>query len=342
MVDARPQYVRSMGIIAILVLVVLGTPLLSSCSRSFDGAGAPQSAPMEGAATPSAEMDASMPAQDQAIHGSYASPEGYEDGAEAKRSSVGGYSPDGVQMMVHTKSMLVRVEDVEKTVEAARAQAATHGGSIESLTIADDSTGPVYSQSAGSDGRPLSGYVTFRIPVARYESFVGQVSKLGKVLRHSEGATDVTQQHVDLKARLQNLRAEEDRLREMFDRATKVSDMLDVERELSRVRGEAEAMQAQIQSLEKQVALATITLELVEPEDIVSPQGVDWGVTDALTEGLRQFVATFNGMIVAVMAIAPVVILMTLLALVVRALVRRRRRVRGVADDATVSGDAEA
>ena len=70
--------------------------------------------------------------------------------------------------------------------------------------------------------------------------------KLGKVLSESSADDDVTQQHVDLKARLTNAKAEEARLRTFFDQAKSVTDMLAIERELARVRGDIESMTAQL------------------------------------------------------------------------------------------------
>ncbi|MBE0475985.1 MAG: DUF4349 domain-containing protein [Coriobacteriia bacterium] len=228
------------------------------------------------------------------------------------------------RMIVRTKSMLVRVEDVEEAVSSIRALAGKHEAFIEALRLADEPDVPVYREDS-SERRPLSAYVTVRVPVARFERFVEEASGIGRVLRQSEDASDVTQQHVDLKARLQNLRAEEKRLREMFEKAEKVDEMLAVERELARVRGEAEAMQARIDHLERQAALSAVTVELVGPERIVQPAGTDWGVADAFRQGVRAFVGSFNAMVVLVMGSAIPVAAIVVLGLVARRLLRRRR-----------------
>lgn len=264
------------------------------------------------------------------------------DAALSKELAAG--SADGVeavpanadQLIVRTKSMLVRVKDVEAAVKSLRSIAAKRGGFVEALQLADDEGTPIYREGS-VDGRPLGGYVTLRIPVSSFERFVADAAKLGRVLRQAESSTDVTQQHVDLKARLENLRAEEARLRDMFDAAKKVSEMLEVERELSRVRGEAESLQAQIDSLERQAALSTITIELQGPEPIVEPSGVDWGVADAFRQGVRAFVASLNAMIVLVMGSALWVVALAAVVLAVWAIVRSRRRRRGAAGDSSAA-----
>jgi hypothetical protein len=150
-------------------------------------------------------------------------------------------------------------------------------------------------------------------------------------LRESENESDVTQQHIDLSARLKNLQATEERLREFFDKAKNVTEMLAIEQELSRVRGDIEAMQAEIAYLERQAALSTVTVELVGPTPVVRPTGEDWGFVAALTQAVRGFVNTINGIIVLAGVLAPVILLGIVAFYLIRTVVRRRRTTSGSA-----------
>ena len=78
-------------------------------------------------------------------------------------------------------------------------------------------------------------------------------------------AQDVSEQFIDLEARLTSAQREEESLRALLDRATNVSDILSIERELNRVRGEIERMQGQLNALERRVALSTSNLSLNTP-----------------------------------------------------------------------------
>lgn len=241
------------------------------------------------------------------------------------------------RLIILDKTLRMQVEDVPGSVEGIRSLTAKYKGIVTNMQVSSDDDSPVYS--ASGDGAVLAGWVTVRVPNAQFDAFVADASKLGKVLRQSQNSQDVTQEHVDLKARLGNLRAEEKRLREFFASAKKVSEMLEIERELSRVRGEIESLDAQVKYLERQAAMATVTFELVEPKPVVRPQGEDWGFVDALTQSVRAFVGTVNGLIVLLGPLAAIGLLVILpVWLVVRALMRRRRARSAAAEEESTPG----
>jgi hypothetical protein len=231
-------------------------------------------------------------------------------------------------LIIKNKTMRIEVKAVKAAVDEIRSLASKHGGSITGLNVATDDEPPIYRPEAvdyTTGSQALRGWVTVRVPVDAYEAFVTDVSAIGTVKSQSESAEDVTQQHVDLKARLDNLRAEEKRLREFFAAAKNVDEMLAVERELSRVRGEIESLDAQVQYLERQAAMATVTIELTEPQPIIRPQGESWGFLDAITTGFRGAAATIKILIVVALTLLPLVVLAAALFYAVRATVRRRR-----------------
>ena len=145
--------------------------------------------------------------------------------------------------------------------------------------------------------------------------------------------SDVTAQHVDMAARLRNLRAEEARLRTLFSKAGDVSDLLEVEQELSSVRGDIESSQAQLAYLDQQVSLSTLAISLSQPGPIVRPAfGASWGIADAITQGVQSAVAVVRALIIGSITLAPLAALI-LLAWGIARLVRRLRAKRIPADD---------
>lgn len=239
----------------------------------------------------------------------------------------------GVQkLVVVNKTLRIETDDVQAALTKIRDLATRDGGDITSMQVATSVDQPVYplatdTKMAGTEGSvPLRAYVTVRVPSATYGAFIADAAKLGRVLFQSESSDDVTQQHVDMKARLANLKAELTRLRQLFARATKVSDMLEIEREVTRVQGDIESLQAQIAYLERQAAMATVTLELVEPTPLVSPSGTDWGIRAALTEAIRAFVSTMNDLIVMLGPVLALLIFVGLPAWLIVWLVRRVMR----------------
>jgi hypothetical protein len=106
---------------------------------------------------------------------------------------------------------------------------------------------------------------SLRIPAADLSASVVELKALGRVENESQNGEEVTQQHADLVARLKNSREAEQRLQAiLLQRTGKIGDVLAVEQEIARVRGEIEQMEAEQKSLEHRVDFATIDLNLAE------------------------------------------------------------------------------
>jgi len=260
---------------------------------------------------------------------SVASPEAAREGAPTAPSVV-----STGKLVVVNKTMRIETADVDEAITKIRALVKRDGADISSMQVATDVNEPIYREPMPlSDGsvvgssRPLRAYITVRVPSDKYAAFIADAAKLGRILTEYESSDDVTQQHVDMQARLDNLNAEQVRLRQLFARATNVKDMLAVEQELSRVQGEIESMKAQIDYLERQAARATVTLELTEPEALVAPSGIDWGVRTAFTDAVRAFVSTMNGLIVLLGPVLAILVFLGLpIALIAWLVVRGARR----------------
>lgn len=256
------------------------------------------------------------------------------------RETAGATPPvvSSAKLVVVNKTMRIETAKVDEAIAKIRELVKRDGADISSMQVATAVDEPIYRDpmplADGSTGQessvPLRAYVTIRVPSDRYAAFIADAAKLGRVLTESESSDDVTQQHVDMQARLDNLKAEQVRLRQLFAKATTVKDMLAVEQELTRVQGEIESMKAQIDYLDRQAARATVTLELTEPAAIGRPAGIDWGVRTAFTDSIRAFVSTMNGLIVLLgPALALLVFVGLPILLIVWLVVRGTRRHAG-------------
>jgi len=137
---------------------------------------------------------------------------------------------------------------------------------------------------------------------------------------YSSSGRDVTEEYIDLEARLRNLRRQEERLLEILDRAESVKDVLEVERELGRVRGEIERLEGRLRYLSNRVEFATITVELLEPEPIAQSLGLRSAISDAM----KGLVTVTRALIVAIGYLLPI----AAVAAVLFALLRRVRKKR--------------
>jgi Domain of unknown function (DUF4349)/Putative zinc-finger len=118
---------------------------------------------------------------------------------------------------------------------------------------------------SGSRGTPRALSASLRVPAPRLETALASLKKIGRVTGEAEAGDDVTEQVRDLDVRLANAKATEKRLVDVLEHRTgKVSDILEAEREIGRVRGEIEQMDAERKAFDRRVSYATVSLTVEE------------------------------------------------------------------------------
>jgi hypothetical protein len=148
--------------------------------------------------------------------------------------------------IVYTGSLQLVVADLQQAVANGRAAVMAVGGYIG-------------ASQESNDGDTSVATITYRIPADRWEETLGKLRGIGaKVVAEQTQATEVGGQIVDLEARLRNLRASESALVEIAKGTGKVSDLLEVEAQLTDVRGQIEQLDAQRAQLADQVAYGTL------------------------------------------------------------------------------------
>ena len=165
----------------------------------------------------------------------------------------------------------------------------------------------------GARGEAPSLRGTLRVPATRLDEAIAALKKLGDVQQESLGSDDVTQQWTDLEARLANARASEARLKEVLQNRTgRLSDVLEVEREIARVRGEIEQMEAQRKSLDNAITYAVVRLELVserKAEAGPGPVAISTRLRNAVVDGYAAAVERAVSLVVFLAEILPTLIL---------------------------------
>lgn len=151
------------------------------------------------------------------------------------------------------------------------------------------------SSSADTPNAPRRADLVVRVPAEKLQSFLGEARGLGRVLNEQLSSDEVTDQVVDLEARLRNARATEEWLIAVLkERTGKVRDILDVEREIARTREDIERMEAQRQNLMHRVELATVHFSLVEEFKAQlqpAPLGTSTRLRNAFVEGYENLAA---------------------------------------------------
>ena len=122
-------------------------------------------------------------------------------------------------------------------------------------------------------GERRSGRWQARIPVDRFEPFLAAVSSLGVPESRGQTAEDVTEEYIDLGTRIANKKRLEERILKLLqDSEGKIKDVIEVERELARVRGEIEQMEGRLRYLTNRIDLTTVTITAREQRDYVPPE----------------------------------------------------------------------
>jgi Domain of unknown function (DUF4349) len=134
--------------------------------------------------------------------------------------------------------------------------------------LVQDAHGYIAEQNVtGSPGSLRSIHWRIRVPVEQFDSFVDSVVSLGELERNNRTSQDVSDQYYDLEARIKNKKVEEQTLNKILqERSGKLEDVLKIEIELSRVRGEIEQLEGKIRVLENLSSLATLTINVRERE----------------------------------------------------------------------------
>jgi hypothetical protein len=162
-------------------------------------------------------------------------------------------APPSGPMIARTASLNISVKDFDAARISVDRIVRARQGYLSSLNISTE------------QGAPRSLDAKLAVPAAQCDAALGELRALGQVTQEQQGSEEISAQIVDLDARLRNARETETQLAEILRARTgKVGDVLEVEKEMSRVRGEIEVMEADQKQLRTRVAFSTIDLNLAE------------------------------------------------------------------------------
>lgn len=163
------------------------------------------------------------------------------------------------RLIIRTADMSIVATDTEEALASIAAMADSGGGWVVSSNVYQ------------SSDTAKTGYIQIRIPAEGFQSVLDAIAGLAvEVTNLSTSGQDVTEEYVDLSARLGNLEATAARLRTFLDESRNVEEALAVNAELSRVEGEIEALKGRMKYLEESSAFSSITVN-VTPDELAQP-----------------------------------------------------------------------
>lgn len=156
-----------------------------------------------------------------------------------------------------TERMIVRTAEISLVVNDVAI-------SLDQVTdLAESLSGYVVSSTRWKEGERLVGIITIRVAAEYFGDAMESLRRMAVDITHEDtSAKDVTEEYVDLSANLKNLEATEDQYLRLMEKAEKVEDILNIQRELSKTRGEIEQTKGRMQYLERTSATSLIRVQL--------------------------------------------------------------------------------
>ncbi|MBD3360954.1 DUF4349 domain-containing protein [Candidatus Peregrinibacteria bacterium] len=153
------------------------------------------------------------------------------------------------RLIIRTGELSLIVNDVRDAVDIISGYAVKNEGFVVGSNIKKEDL-------------ELTGWITVRIPVELFEESMEEFKKLGEVESERTRGQDITEEYIDLEARLNNLRSTEEQFLKIMDKAEEIEDVLAVQKELTWVREEIERIEGRLKYLQQSAALSTLTVYL--------------------------------------------------------------------------------
>lgn len=169
--------------------------------------------------------------------------------------------------------------------------------------------------------------LTLKVPANKASDMISFLGNSGKVLEQSKTSSDVSDEYYDTEARLKVMVKEEERLLNLLEtRAATIQDLLAVEKEITRVRSEREALQARMNRLSNMVDYTTFAVTLEENKAALqAPKGTLGKAGQGFVSSLNQLVKLLNGLFIVLVTILPFLLVLFIIAYPIKKLVSRRR-----------------
>lgn len=251
-----------------------------------------------------------------------------KSGTRSSASEPGGFTAsdntDGLnRKLIYKANLEMEVENYDKAQNEVKAMTASSGGYV--LQFSEN-------QSTGQRG----GTFVIKVPASGFSSLLSKLDgiKNKKIIRNVQGQ-DVTEEYVDLTARLKARQAVEARLLSFMEKATKADELISFSTELGKVQTEIEQIQGRMRYLDQNVALSTIEVRVYQREGLTSARTLEKQSTgnrmlDALQGSFHFVIRSLEALLVVLSGALPVLIL---LAIIITPFVwynlRRKKRSKG-------------
>ncbi|GHC44216.1 DUF4349 domain-containing protein [Ulvibacter litoralis] len=253
-------------------------------------------------------------------------------------SSNKAYSPDVMEDAGYVMSEEIQVADISEDVEVQEQKIiktarlvfetkdvnATHANVLQ---LASQYKGFIQSDNSGKGYNRISRNMMVRVPTERFMDFINGVSEGVSYFDQKDiSRQDVSEEFVDLEARLKAKRELEKRYLELLKQARNVKEMLEIERELSNIREEIEAKQGRLQFLQNRVSMSTITLEFYT---LTAETGVTQSYGQKMINSLKGGWDGISVFFLGILYLWPLLVIVLVGVIILRKLLRKKKTTSG-------------
>ncbi|WP_294964609.1 DUF4349 domain-containing protein [uncultured Flavobacterium sp.] len=188
-----------------------------------------------------------------------------------------------------------------------------------------DNKARIINDSEGKDYSSVYRNLTVRVPSQNFDRFINDVSKGVSYFEVKNiSAEDVTEQFIDLTSRLNTKKKLEERYLQILQKATKVSEILEIEKQISAIREEIEAKEGQLKYLESRVSESTVTIEFYKT--VAEKEGVKISYGSKLWNAVKSGFFSLSDFLISLISVWPFVIIFVVLAYFIRRRLKRRKK----------------
>jgi|SRR6218665_287153 len=214
--------------------------------------------------------------------------------------------------IIKSGNLRYQTDDLDKTYKQIYAAVKKYKASIK-------------NDSQYNDGDGLSRNLNIRIPNENFDVFISEISKGISYFDQKEiSSEDVTEEYIDIASRIKTKKVLEERYYELLKKANKVSEMLEIEKQLSEIREEIEAKEGRLNYLQNKVSMSTLNISFYKPVAQGQKATVSYGgrIGNAIVSG-------FNGIsnfFISLLGIWPVIVTLVVLFVLIRKRFKRKNK----------------
>lgn len=306
---------------AVVVVAAIVGPSLAGGFGGFSGASTEAGQPAIGQV-----QDGDMAVIPESEDGFRADSGAIEGGAIAGSDATAESDASGDRELIASGSLSLRVDDIDASAAAVADAAEARGGYVESLNVGTNGLVMDIDGMTTMPAAPNGAWVQVRVPADQLTAIIDELGSLGEVTASNISRQDVTEQAVDLRARITSAETSVARLTELMSQSGSVADLIAAESALAERQATLESLQQQLEMLEGQVAMSSLSVDLTLAQETIEADPAGFG--DGLVAGWNGLIATLNGIVIGLGFLLPWIVVIAVSGVIVWAIRRAIRRGR--------------